>query len=163
MTVVDGRATLRPMKLTAGVLLVAIAATGAAADDGVKPITIIAPGERTMNNKLTLGAIAGAGVLLGAGGVYFHLDSKSASDDVGSDTFTGEAWTPAHQKLVDRADRSRTLAITMYGLGGAALIAATVYWIVTDPPDETIVIRRGAQPTIAPTPGGAVLGGTWSF
>lgn len=166
LTAVDPRATLRRMKSFAGVLVLALlASVGVAhADDGLKPITIVAPGERTTNNKLVLGGIAGAGLVAGAVGFYFHLDSRSASDEVGTDVFTGTAWTPAHQDLVDRAASSRTAAIAMYSLGSACLIGAVVYWIVTDPPDETIVIRpRTAQPTIAPTPGGAVLGGTWSF
>lgn len=134
------------------------------ADDGIKPITIVAPGERSTNNKLVLGAIAGAGVLAGAAGLYFHLDSRSTSDEVGTDVFTGMPWSAQKQALVDDANSSRTAAIALYGVGSAFLIGAIVYWIKTDPPDETIVIRpRAAQATIVPTPGGAVLGGTWSF
>lgn len=154
------------MKFLAGVLVVAMLAVPrvASADGGMKPITIVAPGERTTNNKLVLAGLAGAGLLAGATGLYFHLDSRSAGDDVGTDVFTGTAWTPAHQDLVERAESSRNVAIAMYSVGGAFLVGAVVYWIVTDPPDETIVIRpRGAQPTVTPTPGGAVLGGTWSF
>lgn len=154
------------MKYAVGVLAIAILASAsprvARADE--KAITIVAPGERPMKNKLVLGGIAGAALLTGAVGFYFHLDSREASDEVGTDVFTGTAWSPAHQALVDRADSSRTKAIGMYTVGGVFLVGAVVYWIMTDPPDETIVIRpRGAQPTIAPTTGGAILGGTWSF
>lgn len=166
LTVFEARATLRRMKLAAGVLVTAVVASAspARAEDEIKPITIVAPGERTTNNKLVLGGLAGAGLVAGAVGFYFHLDSRSASDEVGTDVFTGTAWSEEHQDLVDQADRSRTAAIAMYSIGGAFMVGAIVYWIVTDPPDETIVIHpRSAQPTITPTPGGAVLGGTWSF
>lgn len=167
LTLVEGRATLRRMKSFAGVLVIALAATvdpGSARADGIKPITIIAPGERSTHDKLVLGGIAGAGLVAGAFGLYFHRDSRAAGEDVGTNVFTGDAWTQEHQDLVDRANRSRTAAIALYGIGSACLIGAVVYWIVTDPPDETIVIQpRTAQPTIAPTPGGAVLGGMWSF
>lgn len=169
LTVAAGRATLRPMKLsgvsvTAVTALVALACPAVRADDEPRPITIIAPGERTTNNKLILGGIAGAGVLAGAVGLYFHLDARSTGDEVATDVFTGTAWSAAKQDLVDDANRSRTAAIAFYGVGSAFLIGAVVYWIATDPPDETIVIRpRAARATIAPTPGGAVIGGTWSF
>ena len=154
------------MKYIVGVLVTAIAATAvpARADEGLKPITIIAPGERSTNNKLVLAGLGGAGLIAGAVGMYFHLDSRSASDEVGTDVFTGTAWSAARQEVVDRAESSRTAAIAMYSVGGAFLIGAIVYLIATDPLDETIVIRpRSARPTITPAPGGAVLGGMWSF
>jgi hypothetical protein len=157
------------MKYAAGVLVSVLVASAvprhAFADEAaIKPITIIAPGERSTNNKLVLAGIAGAGLIAGAVGFYFHLDSRTASDEVGTDVFTGNAWSPEHQALVDRAESSRTAAIAMYSIGSAFLIGTVVYWIATDPPDETIVIRpRSAQPTVAPIPGGAVVGGTWSF
>lgn len=165
MTLVERRATLRRMKYAAGVLVcvVATASLGDARADDLKPITIVAPTERPMKNKLTLAGLAGASLLSGAIGLYFHLDSRSASDDVATDVFTGTPWTREHQDLVDRANSSRTAAIAMYGVGGAFLIGSIVYWIVTDPPDETIVIQPRAQASITPTPGGAVFGGTWSF
>ncbi|MGE0396178.1 MAG: hypothetical protein AB7T06_05595 [Kofleriaceae bacterium] len=155
------------MKYAVGVLVLATLAgprIARADEGGIKPITIVAPGERPMKNKLVLGGIAGAGLVAGAIGFYFHLDSRSATDDVGTDVFTGTAWSPAHQELVDRADSSRAAAITLYSIGGACIAGAIVYWILTDPGEETIVIQpRTAQPTIVPTQGGAVLGGVWSF
>ncbi len=166
MTVFEERATLRSMKYAVGVLVTAIVASTPLvyADDALKPITIVAPGERSTNNKLVLAGIAGAGLVAGAVGFYFHMDSRSASDEVATDVFTGTAWSPAHQALVDQAESSRTAAIVMYSIGGAALIGAIAYWIATDPGEETIVIQpRTAQPLIAPTPGGAVVGGMWSF
>jgi len=130
-----------------------------------KDIVIEVPGERTMDNKLLLGGLAGAGFLVGAVGAYFHLDSRSAANDVSSAKYTGHAWTSEDEALVDRADRSKTRAIVGYSVGGALLIGAVVAFIVTEPRSETTVIHphgRGS-PTLAPTSGGAVLGGMWTF
>lgn len=130
-----------------------------------KDIVIEIPGERTMEQKILVGSLAGAGALAGAIGAYFHLDSRDAANEVSSDTYTGHAWTAEDESLVDRADRSRTRAIVGYSVGGALLIGAIVAFIVTDPPSETAVIRphgRGSV-MVTPTEGGAVAFGTWSF
>jgi hypothetical protein len=101
---------------------------------------------------------------LGGLGLYWHLDSQTAADDVGSVTFTGNAWTAEDVALVDQADRSRTRAVVAYSVGGALVIGAIIAFIATDPPTETFTIRpRGGTPTVVPTQGGAMLGGTWSF
>lgn len=129
-------------------------------------IVIEIPGERSMENKLLLGGLAGAGFLAGVVGAYFHLDSRSASNDVSSDKFTGHAWTAEDQELVDRADRSRSRAIVGYSIGGALLIGAVVTYIVTEPASERAVIHphgRGSTALVVPTEGGAVVGGMWRF
>jgi hypothetical protein len=128
-------------------------------------IVIDVPGERTFENKLLVGGLAGGGLIAGALGVYFHLDSRSAASDVTSDHFTGHAWTAADADSVARADSSKTRAIVAYSLGGALLLGAAVALIVTEPKSTTAVIHphgRGS-PTVAPTEGGAVVGGLWSF
>lgn len=144
-------------------LLLALAPRAAHADD---TITIVTPGERTTENKLLVGGlVAGAAVVTGLG-LYFHLDGKSASDEVSSDVFGGEEWTADDAALFDQAESSRTKAIVAYSVGGALLIGAIVALIVTEPPSETTVLRPRAVravPTVAPAAGGAVLGGMWSF
>jgi hypothetical protein len=130
-----------------------------------KDIVIEIPGERTMEQKVLVGGLAGAGFLVGAIGAYFHYDSHQASNEVGSDKFTGHAWTSEDRALVDQADRSRSRAIIGYSVGGALLIGAIVAVIITDPPSETAVIHphgRGSA-MLTPTHGGALVGGTWSF
>lgn len=154
---------LRPSRLVPGACVLALAVSAATAHAG--DITIEIPGERSSENKILLGSLAGAGLVLGALGAYWHLDSRSASNDVSSDRFTGHAWTAEDEALVDRADRSRGRAIVAYSAGGALLLGAAIVYIVTEPRSETTVIHphgRGT-PTVAPTEGGAVLGGMWSF
>ena len=141
-------------------LLLAIPRLAAADRD----IVIETPGERSTSTKAVVGGIFGASLLVGGLGVYWHLDSRSASRDVSASKFTGNAWTSDDIALADQADRSRTRATIAYGIGGALLIGAAIAFIVTDPPSETVLITptRGT-PIIAPTRGGAVLGGMWSF
>lgn len=127
----------------------------------VREITVDIPGERSLNNKLMLAATAGAGLLAGGLGLYFHLDSRSAANEVSATVFTGVAWTPADQAQVDRADRSKTRAIFAYTLGGALVTAAIVELIVTEPKSEHRVIHPEAS--VAVSASGAMVGGTWRF
>ncbi len=148
-------------RIAASALLLLAIPRLAAAD---RDIVIETPGERTTATKAVLGGLLGAGLLVGAAGVYWNLDSRSASAEVSSGKFTGKAWTSEDIAFADQADRSKTRATIAYGIGGALLIGAAIAFIATDPPSETVVITpRRTIPTVAPTPGGAVLGGMWSF
>jgi hypothetical protein len=127
-----------------------------------RDIVIDVPGERSRNNKLLCGGLLATGVIAGALGVYWHLDSRDASNAVSADYFTGEAWTQAHVDLVERADRSKTRATVAYTVGGAFLIGAIAAWIFTEPKTETAVIHTGV--TVGPTSeGGTVVSRMWSF
>lgn len=119
--------------------------------------------DRDGQNVALLASIAGAGALLAGVGVYYNLDSRDAAAAVSPTMATGAAWTAARQADYDRAHDSGVKAGIFYGLGGAALITATVMFIATAPGTETTVIHPHSTPTVAPTPGGAVLGGAWSF
>lgn len=129
-----------------------------------RDIVIETPGERSTATKAALGGLLGAGLIAGGLGAFWHLDSRSAADDLSAGKFTGQAWTADDIAKADRADRSKTRATVAYGIGGALLLGAAIAFILTDPPSETVVITpsRGT-PTVAPTEGGAVLGGMWSF
>jgi hypothetical protein len=128
-----------------------------------KDIVIETPGERTSANKLLLAGLTVTGGIAAALGVYWHLDGRSASDDVSADSFTGEPWSDDKQALVDRADRSRTRATIAYGVGGALLVTAVIALIATEPESTTTVIHTTPVPTVSPIEGGAMLGGAWSF
>lgn len=144
----------------------AVAALALACSAGLshaKELVIETPGERTLTNKLVLAGVAVSGGVAGALGVYWHLDSKSASDEVSAADYTGKSWTPARAALVEQADRSSTRAMIAYGIGGALLVSTVIAMIVTEPASEVTVIQTTAAPTFAPVEGGAVLGGVWSF
>ena len=147
------------------IALVTLLAPRAAHAGNGDDIVIDVPGERTTENWAVVGGLAGAGVIGGVIGLYFHLDTRSASNSLSSDKYTGHAWTADDQALVDQADRSKTRAIVGYSIGGALLIGAAVVYIVTEPRNEKAIIHphgRGT-PVVAPTAGGALLGGAWSF
>lgn len=126
-----------------------------------REIVIVVPGERSTNNKLVLGAVLGVGVIAGAVGVYYHLDSRTASNDVEAVQFEGEAWTQEEVDLVERAERARGRAAIGYAVGGAFVIGAIVAFIVTEPKAERAVIRTGASASLVP--GGAMAFRTWRF
>jgi hypothetical protein len=145
---------------------------GAMVDDSYGPragrdIYIKSYPDRSRNNVLGLSIAGGAGVLLGAVGLYFHLDSRDLSSQVNAQKFTGEAWTPEHQAAYDSANRSAVVAGVFYGIGGAVLLGTAIAYMVTEPKMETMVIRPHTSPKptalVAPTRGGALIGGTWSF
>ena len=145
-------------------IVIVLASVGPRAFAQSRDIVVETPGERTTQNKLLIGGIAAAGVLAGAAGLYYHLDSRSSSNDVSADAETGRPWTQSLQDKVDRAADDRTRAAVFYGVGGALVVTAIVVLIVTEPATETAVIHpHTALPTLAPTPGGAVVGGAWSF
>lgn len=133
-----------------------------------KDVVIVAYPDRTTKNLVTLGVLAGAGVVVGAVGLYFHLDSRDASDKVAAHNFTGEAWTADRQDAYDRAHSSATAAGVLYGIGGALVLATAVVYIATEPKAETMTIHPHVDPKpsafVAPLRGGgAMVAGAWSF
>jgi hypothetical protein len=126
-----------------------------------REIVVDIPGERSTNNKLALGAIAVGGLLAGSLGLYWHLDSRSAANDVTATMPTGNAWTAHDQSLLDRADSSRTRATVAYTVGGLFITAAIVGLIVTEPKTERSVIHPNA--TVSVSGDGAMVGGAWRF
>ena len=144
-------------------LAVALLPLPARAETRSRELEIEVPGERSRNNKLVIGGMLAAGALGGALGLYWHLDSRDASDAVSSDRFTGEAWTEEHAAQVDRAQRSKSRATVAYAVGGAFLLASVITYIVTEPESETAVIRTGVSVTAPPRGSGAIVGKLWSF
>ena len=128
---------------------------------GGQDIVITTEGERTTTNIAVLASVAGLGTVLGGLGLYFHLDGRSAANNVSATNPTSKPWTAADQSDFDRAHSSRTDAVILYSLGGAMLIGAVVALIVTEPKEQTSVIHP--HTTLSPTPGGAMLGRMWQF
>jgi hypothetical protein len=123
--------------------------------------------DRSRANVMGLSLTAGAGAVVGAVGVYFHLDSRDKSDALSAHKLTGLPWTPERQAQYDAAHRSAVTAGVLYGIGGALVLGAAIAFMVTEPKMETITITPHTNPKptalIAPTPGGALVGGMWSF
>lgn len=128
---------------------------------------------RTKKQKIVIASLLGGTALFGGIGLLFHLDSRSASDEVGAvGTHTGLTYTPDLDDTRDRAYSSRTFAIVGYGIGGAFAIATVVALIMTQPGSERYTVGQEEEKkvppvvsrvTVAPTDGGAFVGGTWSF
>lgn len=124
-----------------------------------RDLVVTTPGERTSKNVAIIATVAGVGALLGGVGVYYTLDARSATNDVTAQRPLSTPWTGDRQATYDRAHDSSVKAGIFYGVGGAALIGAVVALIVTAPKDETTIIH----PHVEVGPGGATLGGSWSF
>ena len=151
------------MRWIACALVVAATTHIALAEPRGKDLIVDVPGERSLTNKLAIGGVAVGGLLVGALGVHFNLDAQSAADDASSQRFTGKAWTDTQDALVDRASRQSTRAGICYGVGGALIAGAIAAFIITEPKTEHTVIHTQPAPAFVPVPGGALLGGTWSF
>jgi hypothetical protein len=127
-----------------------------------KDVVIVSYPERSKRNIYLLSGMAVGGAVVGMLGVYFHMDARSANDDVAASKFTGTAWTAERQETYDRAYGSGVTAGVLYGVGGGLLLATAIAYIVTEPKAENIIIHPHTA-TIAPTRGGAVVGTGWSF
>ena len=135
-----------------------------------KDVVIVSYPDRSKSNIMLLGGLGIGGLLVSGLGLYFHLDAKSAADDVSAHKPINEAWSADHDDTFDRAHSSSIAAGVLYGIGGGLLLATAIAYIVTEPKAETMVIQphtsrqsSRATPLVAPTRGGAVLGGVWSF
>lgn len=127
---------------------------------------------RTRNQRIVIASLFGGAAVFGVAGLAFHLDSRSKSDQVSAlGDHTHVIWDDAHESTRSSALQSRALAIAGYSVGGALLLAGAVALYVTEPGSKVVTVgEERAEPpaptvpvTIAPVPGGAVLGGSWSF
>jgi hypothetical protein len=128
----------------------------------VADIVVKSRPDRPRNTVIGLAAGAGVGVILGGIGLYYHLDSRDASNELSSHRATGDVWSAERQDAYDRAHSSATRAGVFYGIGGAVLIGTVVALVLTEPDEETTIIHPHTA-LIAPTQGGAIVGGMWSF
>ncbi len=127
-----------------------------------REIVIEVPGVRSKQTRLVLGSLLAAGAAAGALGVYFHLGSQSAANDVSEEVFNGQTWTSARQARLEEGEQARGRAGIAYAVGGAFVIGAIVALIATEPKSEQAVIRP-RHAGVTPVPGGAIAGAGWSF
>lgn len=128
-----------------------------------KDIVIVGYPERSKSNIILLSSLAAGGVVMGAVGLYFNLDARSASDEVSANQATSLPWTADKQDAYDRAHRSSVTAGIFYGIGGGLLLASAIAYIVTEPKAETTIIHPHTTALVAPTKGGAIVAGAWRF
>jgi hypothetical protein len=128
-----------------------------------KDVVIVSYPERTKSNITMLATTAGASVVLGAVGLYFHLDARSASNEVSAKSYTSEPWSTDKADTFDRAHRSSVMAGVFYGIGGGLLLTTAIMYIATEPKAEKIVIHPHTSALVIPTRGGAMVGGAWRF
>jgi len=164
------RATLRAMSRCSTVLVTLTVLAGAARADtdyfaqpAPSTIKVRQTRSRTTSQHLMIGGLAGAGAVAGGLGLWFHLDSREAADAVSADDprLIG-TWTPDRQESYDRAESSGSKAIIFYGVGGLCLVGAVVAAVLTQPGEEEIEVGP-RHASIAPVPGGAVVGGAWRW
>ncbi len=127
-----------------------------------REIVVDVPGVRSSKTKLILGSLLAAGVVGGGIGLAFHLQSRSASNDVSAQVFTGKVWTDEREQLVDDAAKARSRAIVAYTIGGAFVTATIAMFIATEPKSERQVIRPH-HAGVTPIPGGGMASAGWSF
>jgi hypothetical protein len=140
-------------------LAIMAAASSARADDDDQPNP----------RKTQLIAFTVAGVaLLGAGAVT-SLAAKQDSDQVtrfcgnGSidvdGTIRGCLWNSHQVQILETEGKDLDrAALVLYGVGGAVLITGVIVYLLSDDPDET-----PSPVSFAPTKGGAMLTGAWTF
>ncbi len=130
-------------------------------------VTVTTPGERSTKNLVELGGLALASVALGAVGLGYNLAASSNANAVSQSGPSGLTWNPGDQAHIDAAHRDSIGAAVFYSAGGAIAIAAAVVFIVTDPPEQHVVMQTGrtarVTPIVVPATGGATAGALWRF
>lgn len=122
-------------------------------------VVVEVPGDRTTTNIEVIGGLALVGVGLGALGLHYNLDARDESNAVSQNMPTGRVWSSGFQADVDNAHGDSTRAIVFYSIGGAAVVAAAIAYIATEPPSRRTVMHVG----FVPTQRGAVAGAVWSW
>jgi hypothetical protein len=116
---------------------------------------------RTPGQKaLIYGLLGGAGIGLGVG-IYFHVDSHAAANEVSEDNGAPTIWNDRRQDIYDRAHSSGTTAIVGYSVCGALAIGAVVASVLTRPGHEVTEVRPQTSLTISH--GGAMVAHAWTF
>lgn len=125
---------------------------------------------RSTRAWVVIGSLGG-GALVSAGiGVLFQLSGDGLADDVEAKDRTGLLWTEDRQDTYDSARFRRGTAMVFYGVGAGLAVASLVAYLRTNPGSRLIRVGsdtedsgEGLTPSIAPLPGGGIVGGRWRF
>lgn len=104
-------------------------------------------------------ALGLVGVIGLGAGVGFGLAANHAEDRYASQHITNAAGASRADDRYDSAARSAILSNVSFGVGAAALVAATIVWLVQRPRAETAA--AGTRTRLAFEPGRAALIGGW--
>jgi hypothetical protein len=149
------------------------------ADGGSSPPDVSSNGQ-----TVTAVVVGGLGIGALAAGTIFAIQSRSDNEKAltlcrtiasdGSETCVSRAEREQHQGLVDDAKRGQILGYVGFGLGGAALITATVLYLTADTaPDNASAGDRAdsgqsrsayaidCAPLVGPSGWGAVVMGSF--
>jgi hypothetical protein len=131
--------------------------------------------ERTRTQRIVVVSLLGGAAVFAGIGALFSLDYRDKADSIeATGSHTGRIYTAEIDAKRDDALMARDLSIASFGLGGGLLVAAAVYYVITDPgtqavrygPNGEIVpvssVSRDAT-EIVPVAGGVVVGRRWSF
>lgn len=123
--------------------------------------------ERNTRQRVLIASLFGASILFGGVGVLFHIDSRNKSDEVSTDAgrHSGRIYTEELEDTRQAAIRSRNLTIASYSVGAGFLVGTFIAYLLTDPGQETVRVgtEAASRVMVAPTRGGALVGGAWSF
>jgi hypothetical protein len=106
--------------------------------------------------------IAAVGLGVAGVGAGFALEARSASTQVGAFVTTGGLWTDSLAKVEAAGQRDQTLALALFGAGGAMVLGGLVVSLVTlfarpdEPPKVTFFFSPGVR-------GGVMSGCAFSF
>jgi tetratricopeptide (TPR) repeat protein len=148
----------------AEIQLASVSACARRADQGARTAlaithTAAARDDEPGLGKRRVGMIAtGVGALLLAGGTYYALDARDASDQVAAAYAKGGDWRSI-AAIDARGQRSSELATGLLLGGGAAVATGVVFYLIGRHED----LERAPVMTIAPAPGGGSVGMSWRF
>jgi tetratricopeptide (TPR) repeat protein len=120
-----------------------------------------APRSRAATALRVTGIVAvGVGLALGGTGVYFGLDARDASDQIGRLYRTGGTWDQAARDTEARGQRSQTLMLALGIAGGAAVAVGGILFGL-----GWRAARREQRGRVAalPLPGGGLMAWAGSF
>jgi hypothetical protein len=99
--------------------------------------------------RVTGGVLAGVGMALVGGGLYFGIKASNQASTTAS--YTGE-WGPSEQSAEEQAQRDGRVGLLLTGLGiTGVLTGGTLYWLGVTERDQ------GASLSLVPTSGGAAV------
>ena len=122
-------------------------------------------GDRSPSDRHLIGGLYVGAAVVGGLGLYFHLDSRAAANDVSNQNEATGPWTAALQSTYDRGHHDGELAEISYGVAGSLLLGAIIatWWTQPKPRTAQVDVSRIPTPVVSPTRNGGVVSAQWDF